>query len=48
MAGDELRYAAQQEALNAAFSMRAEDDQVGVPLCRGIEDALPHIACLDG
>jgi len=48
MPDDELRHTAQQKALNAALAVRAKDDQIGVPLCRGVEDALANVACLDG
>ncbi len=48
MAGDELRHAAQQEALQAARAVRAEDDEIGAPLGGGVEDALADVAHLDG
>ena len=48
MASDELRHAAKQEALDATPSMRADDDQIGTPLCSGIDDSLSDVAYLDG
>src|SRR5271166_6024197 len=40
MASDEFRHAAQQETLDAASPMRTNDDQIGTPLCCGIDDSL--------
>src|SRR5271167_710241 len=48
MASDEFRNAAKQETLDASLPMRTNDDQIGAPLCCGIDDALPDVTYLDG
>src|SRR5208282_4057133 len=43
MPGHELRYAAQQQPLDSAPSVRAQHDFVRTPLRRRVDDFLPHI-----
>ena len=48
MASHEFGHTAQQETLDASPPMRTNDDQIGPPLCRGIDDALSDVTYLDG
>ena len=48
MASDEFRHAAKQETLDASPPMRTNDDQIGTPLCCGIDDSLSDVTYLDG
>jgi|SRR5271157_4619797 len=47
MASDEFRHAAKQETLYASLPMRTNDDQIGTPLCCGIDDSLSDVTNLD-
>ena len=48
MAGDELGYAAEEEALEASLAVRPEDDKIGLPVGCGIDDGLADVADFDG
>ena len=48
MASDEFGHTAKQETLDAAPPMRTNDDQIGTPLCSGIDDSLSDVTYLDG
>jgi hypothetical protein len=48
MASDEFRDAAEQKTPDASLPMRTNDDQIGTPLCCGIDDSLSDVANLDG
>jgi hypothetical protein len=47
MASDEFCHAAKQETPDASLPIRTNHDQIGAPLCRGIEDALSYVTYLD-
>ncbi|MFY9937590.1 MAG: hypothetical protein WAK33_11985 [Silvibacterium sp.] len=47
MASDEFCHAAKQETLDAALPMRSNDDQIGAPLFRGIDDAFSDVTYLN-
>jgi len=48
MTSDKFRHATKQETLEAAPTMRTNDNQIGAPLCCGIDDRLSDVAYLDG
>jgi len=48
MASDKFRHAPEQETLDATLPMRTNDDQIGMPVCRGIDDCLSDVTYLDG
>jgi hypothetical protein len=47
MASDEFGHAAKQETLDASLPMRTNDDQIGTPLCCGIDNSLSDVTYLD-
>ena len=47
MASDGVRYAPQQETLNASPPKRTNDDQIGMPFRCDIEDAHSYVTYLD-
>ena len=48
MASDEFGHTTEQETLDASLPMRANHDQIGVPLCCGIDDCLSDVSYFDG
>ncbi len=48
MTSDKLRYTAKQETPDTSLSSRTNDNQIGLPLCCGIDDGLSDVAHLDG
>jgi len=47
MASDEFRHTTKQKPPDAPLSMRTNDDEVGAPSGRSIEDGLSDVAYLD-
>lgn len=47
MASDEFCHTSKQETQDASLPMRTNDDQIGAPLLRAIDDALSDVTCLD-